>query len=165
MLDIQGQIDALEEQMNELKQEKTRTIREFNAPVIQSIVGTIKGFLQQELDKSGEDSLDISDIGLTIRTGEYEDCNTDGSKGEIVYGARELKLDDGKENVLIGYQTHCGPFDWGSDDEKITERLWVLRDVADYLAKEYGVEYEALPATLIFNGDQAYYTRRLEEGI
>lgn len=46
LLGIQARIRAAEEQVEALKSEKIRIIREFNSPVKQSLAGTIKEFLR-----------------------------------------------------------------------------------------------------------------------
>ena len=159
MLEIQARIKSVEEQVEELKGEKKRLIREFNAPVKQSLVGTIKEFLRG----SEENPLDISDIGFHINTGKYDDCNTNGEEGEITYEPKELKLDEQSGDVTIVYDEYCGPYDWGEHTEDIDYRLSVLHRVVDYLARMYGVKFEASASALIYNGDQQYYQERLDK--
>lgn len=167
LLDIQTKIETLEEQLNkqidELKSEKSKMITEFNAPIKEGIISAIKSFLKEELEETGEESLDISDIGIDIRTGEYDDCNNGGSEGEITYEARELKIDDDSDDLIVGYQDYCGPYDWGTHDEKITKRLWVFKRIANYLASQYGVQYDEPASALVFSGDSGYYQKCLEE--
>jgi hypothetical protein len=159
LLGIQARIRAAEEQVEALKSEKLRIIREFNAPVKQSLAGTIKEFLRGR----EENPLDISDINFSIRTGQYDDCNTNGEEGEITYEARELKLDEESGDVTVVYDKYCGPYNWGEHKESLTYRISALRRVVDYLARKYGVAFEASGSALIFIGDQLYYQERLEE--
>ena len=167
LLDIQTKIETLKEQLNkqidELESEKSKMIREFNAPIKEGIISAVKCFLKEELEETGEESLDISDIGIEINTGQYDDCNTGGSEGEITYEARELKFDDDSDDLIVGYQDYCGPYDWGTHDEAITKRLWVFKRIANYLASQYGVEYDEPASALVFSGDSSYYQNCLEE--
>ena len=167
LLDIQTKIETLKEQLNkqieELESEKSKMIREFNAPIKEGIISAIKSFLKEELKETGESSLDISDIRIEINTGQYDDCNTGGSEGEITYEARELFIDEDSGDLYVGYQDYCGPYDWGNHDETITKRLWVFKRIANYLASQYGVQYNGPASSLVFSGDSDYYEKCLEE--
>ena len=167
LLDIQTKIETLEDQLNkqieDLKSEKSKMIREFNAPIKDGIISAIKSFLKEEFEETGERSLDISDIRIEINTGQYDDCNDGGNEGEITYEARELFIDEDSGDLYVGYQDYCGPYDWGTHDEKITAHLWVFERIANYLVSQYGVQYDEPASALVFSGDSDYYQKCLEE--
>ena len=159
MLEIQARIKKAEEQVEELKGEKRRLIRAFNAPVKESLVDTIREFLRG----CEENPLDISDIDFHINTGKYDDCNTNGEEGKITYEAKELRLDEESGDVTIVYDEYCGPYEWGDHSEDIDYRLAALHRVVDYLARMYGVKFEASASALIYNGDRQYYQEHLDK--
>ena len=166
MLELQNKIEDLENRMRQeldkLEEEKSAMIREFNAPVIQSLVDSISAFLAKELGTSEETALDISDIDISFDTGEYDDLNMGGAVGEIVHDVNELKFDeDGR--VLIGFQHYCGGHEWGSHDESITQRPSILCLIADYLSNNYDIPLNVSPSSLVFSGNSDYYQERIEK--
>ena len=164
MLDIQRKIDTVEEQLNDLKAEKRRMIREFNAPVIQRITESIKLFLKEERNATEDYSLDISDSGISIETGEYEDCNNCGYEGQIVYEANVLKIDEASNEVMIEFRDYCGPNESGTHEELLAKtKLSVIRRIVEYLEANPLVNFDVSSSALIFNGDADYYQKRIEQ--
>lgn len=166
LLELQEKIDEqkekMEEELKKLEEQKEAMVSEYNAPIKQCIVDSISSFLVQELVESGEDKLDISDVDINIETGEYDDLNTGGGEGEIVYEVESLMFADDVQTVLVGYRDYCGGYDWGRHSEKLTRRLSVLRRIANYLTQHYGLEFEYSPDELVFVGDRRYYQRQLK---
>lgn len=164
MLDIQRKIDTVEAQLNNLKDEKRRLIREFNAPVKRKIEDSIKLFLKQKQHATGDSNLDISDSGISIETGNYEDCNMGGYEGEIVYEADMLKIDEASDEVMVVFRDYCGPNDSGKHEESLTKiKLSVLRRIVEHLEANPYIDLEVSPSALMFNGDADYYQKRIEQ--
>ena len=164
MLDIQRKIDTVEAQLNNLKDEKRRLIREFNAPVNRKIEDSIKLFLKQKQHATGDSNLDISDSGISIETGEYEDCNMGGYEGEIVYEADMLKIDEASDEVMVVFQDYCGPNESGKHEEPLTKiKISVLRRLVEYLEANPYIDFDVSPSALMFDGDAEYYQKRIEQ--
>lgn len=164
MLDIQRKIDAVEAQLNNLNDEKRRMIREFNAPVKRKIEDGIKLFLKQGQHATGDGNLDISDSGISVETGEYEDCNMGGYEGEIVYKADMLKIDEASDEVKVVFRDYCGPNESGKHEELLTKiKLSVLRRIVEHLEANPYIDFGVSPSALMFNGDTDYYQKRIEQ--
>lgn len=164
MLDIQRKIDAVEAQLNNLNDEKRRMIREFNAPVKRKIEDSIKLFLKQGQQATGDGYLDISDSGISVETGEYEDCNMGGYEGEIVYEADMLKIDETSDEVMVVFRDYCGPNESGKHEEPLTKiKLSVLRRIVEYLEANPYIDFDVSPSALMFDGDAEYYQKRIEQ--
>ena len=159
---IEDQEKKMQQELDKLKKEKSAMIKEFNTPIIHSIVESISTFLTKEMEETGEESLDIRDIDICINTGEYDDLNMGGAEGEIVHVIQELKFDEDGQ-VIVGFQHYCGGNDWGSHDEIITSRLSILRRIANYLSNNYGMPLSVSTSSLVFSGDSDYYQNRLDE--
>ena len=164
MLDIQRKIDAVEAQLNNLNDEKRRMIREFNAPVKRKIEDSIKLFLKQGQQATGDGYLDISDSGISVETGEYEDCNMGGYEGEIVYEADMLKIDETSDEVMVVFRDYCGPNESGKHEEPLTKiKLSVLRRIVEYLEANPYIDFDVSPSALMFDGDAEYYQKCIEQ--
>jgi len=164
MLVIQRKIDTVEAQLNNLKDEKRRMIREFNAPVKRKIEDSIRLFLKQKHHATGDSYLDISDSGISIETGEYEDCNMGGYEGEIVYEADMLKIDEASDEVMVVFRDYCGPNESGEHEESLTKiKLSVLRRIVEHLEANLYIDFGVSPSALMFNGDADYYQKRIEQ--
>ena len=164
MLDIQRKIEAVEAQLNDLNDEKSRLIREFNAPVKRKIEDSIKLFLKQKQHATGDSNLDISDSGISIETGEYEDSNMGGYEGEIVYEADMLKIDEASDEVMVVFRDYCGPNESGKHEESLTKiKLSVLRRIVEHLETNPYIDFGVSPSALMFNEDAEYYQKCIEQ--
>lgn len=164
ILDIQTRIDRLKEEMDGLKGEKKKMIRQFNAPLIRRMERTLKRFLLNAREYYGCTEFDISDADIHIETGEYEDCNNCGYEGELVHHAYGLTLDEQSGKVFVLFSESCGPnYDWGSHREKFSEtRLSTIKRIAEYLAEEHGVGLKDAAGKILFSSDHDYYRRRID---
>ncbi len=164
LLDIQTRIDRLKEEMENLKEKKTRMINRFNASLLRRMERTLKRFLVNAQEYYGCQEFDISDADIRIETGEYEDCNACGYEGELVYHAYGLTLDEQSGKVFVLFSESCGPnYNWGSHREKFSEtRLSTIKQISEYLAQKYGVGLKDAAGKILFSGDQDYYRRRID---
>lgn len=162
--DIQARIDRLEEEIDNLKGEKGKMIRHFNAPLIRRMERTLKRFLVNEREYYGCTEFDISGADIYIETGEYEDCNNYGYEGELVHHAYGLTLDEQSGKVFVLFNESCGPnYDWGSHREQFSEiRLSTMKRIAEYLAENHGVGLKDAAGKILFSSDQDYYRRRID---
>ena len=164
ILDIQNRIDRLEEEIDGLKGEKKKIIRQFNAPLIQRMERTLKRFLEKANKFYGCTEFDITDADIHVETGEYEDCNYCGYEGELVYHAYGLAIDKDSGKVVILFNHSCGPnYDWGSHREMFSEtRLSTIKQIAKYLGEAEGVGLMDAAGKIIFSRDKDYYRHRID---